>query len=74
MNKHWHYLEREMARRMEVHKRELTEARLEQQRIKQLFKAVLKAVRDFTSYGVKVTADLVSRKISTTFKRVKRSL
>jgi hypothetical protein len=69
MNQHWHYLEQEMALRREIYNRELAEARCEQQRMRQHFKAVTKAVQHFTSRGVKVMTALVRRKVLSTFKR-----
>lgn len=74
MNQHWHYLEQEMTRRIKIYNRELAEARRDQQLIKQRFQAVLKAVWHFTSRGIKVMTGLVGRKVSSTFKRSKRSL
>jgi hypothetical protein len=74
MNQHWWYLEQDMARRMGVHKRELAESRHAQQLMKQRLKAILKAGQHFTFHGVKVMTGLVGRKVSSTFKRSKRSL
>ncbi len=74
MNKSWHYLEQDMARRMKIYKRELAESRHAQQLMKQRFKAVLKTTRHFTSHGVKIMTGLVSRKILSTFKRNKRNI
>jgi hypothetical protein len=74
MNKHWHYLEHDMTRRIEIYNRELAEARHDQQLIKQRSQAVLKAVWHFTSRGVKVMTGLMRRKIPNTVKRQKRSL
>jgi hypothetical protein len=71
MNKHWHYLEQEMARRMEIYNRELVEARHEQELIKQRFKAVTKAVWHFTSHGAKVMTGLVRRNVLSAFKQRK---
>jgi hypothetical protein len=74
MDKHWWYLEQEMTRRREIYNREFAEARHAQKLITQRFKAVTKAVRHFTSRGVKVMTVSVRRKVSSTFKRHKRSL
>ncbi len=71
MNNHWHYLEQEMTRRMEIYNRELAESRHEQELIKQRFKAATKAVQHFTSRGVKTMTGLVRRKGLSAFKRRK---
>jgi hypothetical protein len=69
MNKHWYYLEQEMARRMEIYNRELAEARLEQQFIQQRIKAITKAFRHFTLRGLETMTTLIHKGLSTSNRR-----